>query len=98
MKREEVLRRLRAHRERLSALGVRHLYLYGSVAREEAGAESDVDLFVDPAETFTALSLVALKDECSEILGATADVHDYGGYERLAAVRSRVGPDVIRVF
>lgn len=99
MRREEALSRLRANRDRLVALGVRHLYLYGSVARDEAGMGSDVDLLVDPADaSFTAYNLVALKNGCRDILGVGAEVHDYGGYERLDAVRARIADDLIRVF
>ena len=47
MKREEVLLRLREAWPALSALGVRSLLLFGSVARGEAREESDVDLAVD---------------------------------------------------
>lgn len=99
MQRDEVLARLRANGDRLVALGARHLYLYGSVARGEASPDSDVDLLVDPVdETFTIFSLATLKERCGEILGVEADVHDYGGYERLPAFRDRVGNDLIRVF
>lgn len=44
MQREEVLHRLRAHRRELARFGVKSLALFGSVARDEAGPESDVDL------------------------------------------------------
>jgi predicted nucleotidyltransferase len=47
MKRDEVLRLLRQHREALIRLGVKSLALFGSAARDEAGAESDVDLLVE---------------------------------------------------
>jgi predicted nucleotidyltransferase len=44
MKRDEVLAILDAHREELQKLGVKSLSLFGSVARDEAHADSDVDL------------------------------------------------------
>ena len=47
MRRSEVIDRLRTHAEAIKAFGVTELYLYGSAARDEAGAESDIDLFVD---------------------------------------------------
>jgi hypothetical protein len=42
---------------------VASLYLFGSVARNEAGPGSDVDLFVDiePGRTFSLIDLVGLK-------------------------------------
>lgn len=47
MERDEALQRLAAHQEALANLGVRSLALFGSVAREEAGPSSDVDLLVE---------------------------------------------------
>ena len=50
MRRDEVLRILREHRAELVAMKVATLRLFGSVARDEARPDSDVDLLV----TFTA--------------------------------------------
>ena len=47
MKRDEVLAILAAHREPLQRLGVKSLTLFGSVARDEARPDSDVDLLVE---------------------------------------------------
>jgi uncharacterized protein len=49
MTRDETLRRLRAHEADFRAAGVAALYLFGSTARDEAGPDSDVDLFMDVA-------------------------------------------------
>ena len=46
-KRAMIMAMLKAHRGELSALGVQHLSLVGSFARDEAGMESDVDLVVE---------------------------------------------------
>ncbi len=57
MTRDEILRLLRDHHEDLIHLGVKSLALFGSAARDEADAESDVDLLVEfaapPALTVT---------------------------------------------
>ena len=49
MQRDDALRLLRERREQLHALGVGQLFLYGSVARNEAREDSDVDLLVEPS-------------------------------------------------
>lgn len=58
----DVLEVLKANRERLTALGVRRLGLFGSFGRDEGRFGSDVDLLVDFAngqktfDNFMALS------------------------------------------
>ena len=47
MKRDEAVERLRQHEAELKQLGVEHLFLFGSTAREEERPDSDVDLFFD---------------------------------------------------
>ena len=47
MTRDEVVRLLQAHRDELYALGARSVSLFGSVARDEAGPESDIDVLVE---------------------------------------------------
>jgi uncharacterized protein len=47
MRADEVIARLKEHEAELRRLGVDHLHLFGSVARDEASDRSDVDLFFD---------------------------------------------------
>jgi hypothetical protein len=63
MRREDVLTRLQALRATLADRGVASLYLYGSVARDQAGPDSDVDLLVEAKdEGFTAFDLIEVRD------------------------------------
>jgi hypothetical protein len=45
IKRDEAISRLKQHKADLKRLGIEHLYMLGSTARDEAKEESHVDLF-----------------------------------------------------
>ena len=47
MRREDVLRSLAEHRANIEKFGIQSLSIFGSVARDEAKPESDVDVLVD---------------------------------------------------
>ena len=102
MTRAEALARLRALRPELEALGLRHVWLFGSVARDEAGPDSDVDLLVEvPDERYEdpwhrATYGPEVSPEVAALLGRKADVLDRG------ATRDRflacIEEDLVRVF
>lgn len=53
MTREEVMAGLRSAEPALRRRGVLRLFLFGSHARDEAKPDSDIDIFVDPADVET---------------------------------------------
>jgi uncharacterized protein len=73
---EHVIVTLRAHEAELRRAGIRHLSLFGSVARGDDEAGSDVDLAVefDPAARTDLFRLTALERRIAEILGRRADL------------------------
>jgi uncharacterized protein len=70
--------KLRRQRRRLldaaEKHGISHLRAFGSLARGEATAESDVDLLVDLKPGRTLLDLAAFRREAGEILDLPVDV------------------------
>ena len=96
MRKREALERLRRHADAIRALGARSLYLFGSTARDEARPGSDIDLFVDYDDAFSAIELVCLRDRVREILGAEADVTTRDGLHPL--IRDEVIASAERVF
>ena len=96
MRRKEAIERLRRHRSEIAAHKVRALYLFGSTRREEAGPDSDVDLFVDYDEGFSLLDLVAAKELIDQILGVRADLTTRGGLHPV--LRDDILGDAERVF
>lgn len=74
MKREELIALLSTHREVLRSLGVRSLALFGSVARDEADPQSDVDLLVEFQETPSLSEYMRLKFWLEDRLGRQVDL------------------------
>jgi len=73
---ELVIATLRAHEGELRRAGIRHLSLFGSVARGDATIDSDVDLAVefDPAARMDLFRLTALERRIAEIVGRRVDL------------------------
>jgi uncharacterized protein len=76
MRRDEVIARLNQHADAIRALGAMSLYLYGSHARDEAGDDSDVDLFFDRVsnQKLSLYDLIGLQELASGILGTEVDI------------------------
>lgn len=96
MQRHETISRIVKHREQLEQLGVKSLNLFGSVARNEATAESDVDLLVEfsyPIGLFRFSEIrLFLEDilECSVDLGTESSLRHH--------LKTAVLEDLIHVF
>ena len=74
MQRDDVLRILRDHRGELDAYHIRSLALFGSVARDEAGPDSDVDVLVEFDVVPSLLLLVRIENQLSDLLGVKVDL------------------------
>ena len=75
MNREAAIAMLKAHETEFKQLGVEHLYLFGSTARGEGRADSDIDLFFDHPEGSLGLyELLDVKEAAARILGRKADI------------------------
>ncbi len=97
MDREQVIATLRAHEAELHRFGVASLYLFGSVARQEAGAESDVDLFFDTDNPrFSLIELVDVQERVHDILGAESDVMTRESLHPM--LRPRIEAEALRIF
>src|SRR5579859_7793950 len=73
---DHVIATLRDHEAELRQAGVRHLSLFGSVARGDAGADSDIDLAAefDPAAEMDLIRLVALERRIGKALGRAVEI------------------------
>jgi len=75
MRTEELLKEKRENVLDLAGKhGARNVRVFGSVARGESGAESDIDLLVKMEEGRSLLDLSALTLELRDLLGVKVDV------------------------
>jgi len=78
-------------------LGVLHLYLFGSTARDEARDGSDVDLFFDYEKGKLGLfELMDVKEAAARILGRTTDIMTRDSIHKL--LRQRIEATAVPVF
>ena len=97
MRRDVAIAKLKEHEAELRRLGVEHLYLFGSTARDEAQAGSDVDLFFDHPEGSLGLyELMEVKDAAARVLGCKADIMTRRSLHR--ALRERIEASALQVF
>ncbi len=93
----DVILELRKRADEIRALGATALYLFGSVARGEATADSDVDVFIDyDPERFSFVELVRLQERITEVLGQPADLTTREGLHPL--LRPTIEAEAIKVF
>ena len=98
MTREEALAKLRPMEDELRARGIEALYLFGSVARDEARPESDVDVMCrfDPARSVTLFDFLGFEMDFQDILGCEVDLSEQAAMPTRMA--ERVARDAVRVF
>ena len=76
MNKDEVISKLRAHEAELKAAGIVRLAIFGSVARGENSAQSDIDLLADFDKTrrYTLLTIGRLENRLADLLGTKVDL------------------------
>ncbi len=76
MNRDQAISRIKSIEPAIRALGASSLYLFGSTARDEAKATSDVDIFIDndPGKKLGFIEFFDLEELLSTTLGADVDL------------------------
>jgi len=96
MYRAQALQILTSHQEEiLNNYAVRHLGLFGSTARDDARADSDVDVLVEFNGPATFGGYIKLKAYLEQLLGGVVDLVTESGLKPRA--RLAVEKDLIRV-
>ncbi len=82
MGRDEALEILAAHRDELDRFGVKSIAIFGSVARDEARSDSDVDVLVEFCVPVGFFELSRLERRLVVLLGHPVDLTTPGGLKR----------------
>lgn len=95
MNRDEILDQLRAHMAEIRGLGVKRLELFGSVARGEAGPQSDLDVLVEFEGAATLDAFMDLRELLERLTSRRVDLVTDRAIKPL--LRRRIERDMIRV-
>ncbi len=96
MQRQDAIACFQAHRDDLAALGVKTLFLFGSVARNQATINSDVDLLVEFSRPVGLLTFARLHRFLETWLDRPVDL---GTPDSLKDhLRSSVSQDLVHAF
>jgi predicted nucleotidyltransferase len=98
MEREDVVRRLREREGDLRLRGVIRAALFGSLARGDQHADSDIDIMVelDPTIVRTIFDYSGVKDFISDLFDGRVDVVDREALKPM--LRPRISADAIYAF
>jgi predicted nucleotidyltransferase len=94
----DVLSRLRAREADLRDKGVDALWVFGSVARGDARADSDIDLLIDfaPEAEPSLLTLSGLQLDLADALGRPVDLGERRALK--PHVAEAAGREMVRIF
>ncbi len=98
MNQDEAIRILREHEGDIRAHGVASLALFGSTARGDAEADSDIDVIVsiESGRKFSLIDLSGLRLFLCDVFGRETDV--VIREDLRAKLRERISVDELRVF
>ncbi len=95
LKRSQVVKLLKAHRAEIEEHGVKSLTLFGSVARDEAHPDSDIDLLVEFSHPVGLFSFIELKQYLEVLLGCPVDLGTPNSLK--SHIKGQVGQEAIHV-
>jgi predicted nucleotidyltransferase len=74
MERENIIQLLKSQKRRLKKFGVHSISIFGSVARDKARKQSDIDLLVEFEKPVGLFEFARLKLYLQELLGRKVDL------------------------
>jgi predicted nucleotidyltransferase len=100
MRKSDAIALLLSHADELRAEGVAHVALVGSVARDEGGPASDIDIVVEgpPERPITLFGLARAEAVLEAIFGRKVDLTARQGLDNAPDFRRRIASELIPVF
>ncbi len=74
MTREEFFETIPAHRAEMDSMGIKSIGVFGSVARNEARPDSDVDVLIEFNRRIGLFGFAGVQRRLSELLGVRVDL------------------------
>jgi len=74
MERDQILALLKSHKRQLKKYGIHSLSIFGSVARDQARKNSDIDILVDFEKPVGLFAYARLKLYLEDVLGREVDL------------------------
>ena len=98
MNKAQAIEQLRNDADIIRRMGVTGLYLFGSTARDEDTAASDLDLFIDydAKRRFSLIDLVGIKQFLEETMSADVDITTRDSLHPM--LKDDIERNAIRVF
>ncbi len=98
MTRDQAAFELTRRADALRARGAEAAFIFGSTARNEAGGDSDIDLFIDvaPGRKFSLIDLAGMRNFLVGELGVEIDLTTRKGLH--PKLRAQIESEAIRVF
>ena len=98
MRRDTAIAEIAHRADALKARGAAAAFLFGSTVRDEAGPESDVDIFIDivPNRKFSLIDLASIHRFLQQELRTTVDVTTRGSLHPM--LRADIEREALRVF
>lgn len=95
---EQVMRRIKAEEQELRRRGIRHLAVFGSLARGDDRPDSDVDIAIEiePGRPFSLIRLAGTRLLLEDALGRTVDLGEVDSFR--PQVRAAFDSERVAVF
>jgi predicted nucleotidyltransferase len=75
---------------------IKRAALFGSFAKGDAGADSDIDLLIEPEHGFTMFNLLKLEEEISSLTKRKVDLIEYSALK--SSIREEVLSSAISIL